>query len=181
MFLHSLNPFHILFNMISLWFFGTELEMRWGSRLFLGFYLFCGIGAGIFYVLALTGYGLIKGVEPATYMTPVVGASGAIFGLLLAYGVLFGERTIYFFGAFPIQARYFIMLMGAVELFSLLGNAEGGVANLAHVGGLVAGALFLFGWTRLQQLRWRRGSATRRNLKLVVNKDDSEDGPKFWN
>lgn len=181
MFLHAMNPFHILFNMMGLWFLGSELEMRWGSKLFLGYYLFTGIGAGLIYVLTLAIYGAVSGSVPASYATPVVGASGAVFGILLAYGVLFGDRMLYFFGAFPIKARYFVMIIAGVEVIMLLTNIGGGVANLAHLGGLVAGALFLVGWTRFQQLKWRKGSATRRNLKLVVNKDDSENGPKFWN
>jgi membrane associated rhomboid family serine protease len=183
MFLHATNPMHVLFNMISLWFFGSELEMRWGSRLFLGFYIFSGVGAAFIYVFTLAMWGLFKGAEPLAYMQPVVGASGAVFGILLAYGVLFGERMVYFFGAFPIQARYFVAIIGAIEVVSLIGNGtSGGVANLAHLGGLVSGAAFLFGWTRLQQLKWRKGGASRRNLKLVVNKDTkSDDGPKYWN
>jgi membrane associated rhomboid family serine protease len=183
MFLHALNPMHVLFNMISLWFFGSELEMRWGSKLFLAFYLFSGVGAGLIYVFGLAVAGAVKGGPPIAYMQPVVGASGAVFGILLAYAVLFGERMVYFFGAFPIQARYFVAIIGAIEVVSLISaGSGGGIANLAHLGGLISGALFLLGWTRFQQLKWRKGGATRRNLKLVVNRDDnSKDEPKYWN
>lgn len=183
MFLHALNPMHVLFNMLSLWFFGSELEMRWGSKLFFTYYLVCGVGAGLFYVFGISVYGLIQGREPSVYMEPVIGASGAVFGLLLAYGVLFGERFIYFFGAFPIKAKFFVLIIGVVELISLLGSGlNGAVANLAHLGGIISGALFLFCWTRLQQNRWRKGGSSRRNLKLVVNKQDTpSDGPRYWN
>lgn len=183
MFLHAVNPMHVLFNMLSLYFFGTELEMRWGSRLFLTYFLVCGVGAGVFYVFGISIYGLVKGVEPMAYAEPVIGASGAVFGILLAYGVLFGERTIYFFGAFPIKAKYFVMIIGGFELVNLMGSGvNSGVANLAHLGGIITGALFLVGWTRFQQTRFRKGGATRRNLKLVVNKDSKSDsGPRYWN
>jgi len=182
MFLHSTNPFHILFNMLSLWFFGSELEMRWGTRLFITYYVFCGVGAGLIYMLGISVWAVVHGVPAGVFTSPVVGASGAIFGILLAYGVLFGDRIVYFWFAFPIKARYFMMIIAGIEVFTLISNGLGsGIANLAHLGGLVSGALFLFGWTRLQQLKWRKGSATRRNLKLVVNKDDSENGPRYWN
>lgn len=183
MFLHSVNPMHVLFNMLSLWFFGSELEMRWGSRIFFLYYLLSGVGAGLIYVFGLAIVGLTQGSVPMAYMQPVLGASGAVFGILLAYGVLFGDRMVYFFGVFPIQARYFVMVIGLIEVVSLLGSGfSGGIANLAHLGGLLSGALLLFGWTRYQQVKWRKTSTTRRNLKLVVNKDsDDQNGPKYWN
>jgi len=182
MFLHALNPMHVLFNMLSLWFFGSELELRWGSRLFLIYYLFSGVGAGLIYVIGLAAVGIAQGVEPMAYNQPVVGASGAVFGILLAYGVLFGDRVVYFFGAFPMQARVFVGIIALIEIISLLGSGfSGAIANLAHLGGFVSGAIFLFGWTRFQQAKWRKGGLSRRNLKLIVNKDDNPDGPKYWN
>jgi membrane associated rhomboid family serine protease len=183
MFLHAVNPFHVLFNMLSLYFFGTELETRWGGRLFLTYFLVCGVGAALFYVFGISVYGLIKGNEPMAYVEPVIGASGAVFGIMLAYGVLFGERIIYFFSAFPIKAKYFVMIIGGFELINLLASGvNSGVATLAHLGGIITGALFLVGWTRFQQSRFRKGGATRRKLKLVVNKDSKSDsGPRYWN
>ncbi|MBY0313920.1 MAG: rhomboid family intramembrane serine protease [Bdellovibrionales bacterium] len=181
-FLHAVeNPMHILFNMLSLWFFGSELEQRWGSRFFFIYYMVCGIGAGFIYLAGMVIVGLSKGAIPMGYSVPVVGASGAIFGLLLAYGILFGDRMIYFFGAFPIKAKYFVMIIGVVEIFGLLGSGTGSpVANLAHIGGLITGFIFLWFWTRYQQGKWRKQSVARRNLKLVVNRDKNED-PKYWN
>lgn len=185
MFLHATSPMHVLFNMISLWFFGSELELRWGSRFFLIYYLVTGVGAAVIYLIGMITIGLIQGHAPLGYGSPVVGASGAIFGILLAYGILFGERMIYFFGVFPLKAKHFVLMIGAFELISLLNAGTGSsVANLAHLGGLITGALFLWGWTRFQQRRWRKGG-TRRNLRLVVNKSDKDkepgDGPKYWN
>lgn len=182
MFLHALNPMHVLFNMMSLWFFGTELEARWGQRLFLIYYFFTGIGAALFYLFGVAMVGMIKGMAPIVYTQPVVGASGAVFGILLAYGLLFGDRTVYFFGAFPILAKYFVAIIGAIEVFSLMSNGlTGAIANLAHIGGLVAGMIFLFVYTRFQQGRWRKkGGDVRRKLKLVVNREDPKE-PKYWN
>lgn len=189
MFFHSTNLFHVMLNMISLWFFGSELEYRWGWKQFLYYYLICGSGAGFIYLLAVLIIGLVSGTAPAVYSIPVLGASGAVFGILLAYGILFGDRVIYFFGVFPMKARYFLMLIGGIEVVSLISDGMGGseVANMAHIGGLLTGYIYLVLWTRWQQRRWRsgKGSKARRGLRLVVNnsetKKDSGDGPKYWN
>lgn len=190
MFFHAPdNIFHVLLNMVSLWFFGSELEYRWGWRAFLKYYLICGVGAAVIYFIAVIAYQLIAGQETLVYNVPVLGASGAVFGVLLAYGILFGDRIIYFFGVFPMKARFFIMLIGGIEVVSLVSSGLGGsqVANMAHIGGLMTGYLYLLFWTRWQQKLWRgdRKSKARRNLRLVVNntekKDESNDGPKYWN
>ena len=116
----------------------------------------------------------------------MVGASGAVFGLLLAYGMIFGERIVYLV-FFPMRAKYYVMILGAVEAATLLNNGgRSNVANLAHLGGIAAGYLFLQGYTRFQQSRWRKQSSKRsgRGLRLVVNngkKDEEKDGPKYWN
>lgn len=186
MFLHSRNVFHIVFNMLLLWWLGSELEQRWGSRFFLAYYLVSGFGAGILYTFITMAYALIMG--PTSVLTvPVVGASGAVFGLMLAYGIIFGERIVYFMMVFPMRAKYFVMILGAVEVATLMNNGIGGgqVANLAHLGGLASGFLFLQGYTRFQQRRWRKQSDRRgRGLKLVVNndkKDEKGGGPRYWN
>ena len=185
MFLHSSgNISHILFNMLSLWWFGAELEQRWGPRFFLSYYLVCGVGAGVIYSVGTLIYGLATG-NPAPMMIPLVGASGAVFGLLLAYGLLFGERMIFFMMLFPMKARYFTMIIGAIELVTLLDSGmNSSVANLAHLGGIVVGFLYLTFIARWRQQR-KAGEATKRGrrLKLVVNNDrkPSETGPKYWN
>jgi membrane associated rhomboid family serine protease len=192
MFLHSANPFHILFNMLLLWWLGGELEQRWGSRFFTLFYMVSGIGAGLLYILAVGVHGWIFGNLTPAWTIPVVGASGAIFGLMLAYGIIFGERVVYFMMLFPMRAKYFVMILGAVEVVTLLNSGINGgdVANLAHVGGLISGFVFLRIYTALQQRKWRKGGGAKargRGLKLVVNNDGKKDdggggdGPKYWN
>lgn len=184
MFLHALNPMHVLFNMLSLWFFGSELEMRWGTRQFLTYYVVTGVGAAVIYILGVQIFGMITGAEPGVYRQPVVGASGAIFAILLAYGILFGDRQIYMFGAFPMPAKYFVCIIGLIEVVSLsTSGLTSGVANLAHLGGLVSGFIYLMLWTRFNQFKWRKTGETRRNLKLVVNHDKKDDkgDPKYWN
>lgn len=187
MFLHSSSVFHILFNMLLLWWLGGELEQRWGSRFFLAYYLVSGIGAAIIYTLVVFLVSLFNNGAVLVWTVPVMGASGAIFGLMLAYGVIFGERVVYFMMLFPMRAKYFTMILGAVEVVTLLNNGLGGgeVANLAHIGGLVAGFLFLQVYTRFQQSKWRKQSGKRgRGLRLVVDNDkkkDDKDGPRYWN
>jgi membrane associated rhomboid family serine protease len=207
-FLHSNNVFHIVFNMLLLWWLGSELESRWGSKLFLAFYLVSGTGAGVLYVFAIALNGYLTGTLSG-FTTPVVGASGAVFGLMLAYGVLFGERIVYFMMVFPMRAKWFVVILGAVEVATLLNSGIGGSqeANLAHLGGIASGYAFLKVYTWWQQRRWRNKSPKRgRGLKLVVDNDrKSEDdsggddpggggsgggtgkggpknnGPKYWN
>jgi membrane associated rhomboid family serine protease len=185
-FVHSFNPFHILFNMLLLWWLGSELESRWGSKLFLSYYLASGIGAGLIYLVVLWVWSLSTGSISPAWTTPVVGASGAVFGLMLAYGILFGERIVYFLMVFPMRAKWFVMILGAVEVATILNSGIGGSgeANLAHLGGLASGFLFLRAYTWWKQRNWRkRGGGGRRGpgLKLVVNNDKSDgDGPKYW-
>jgi len=141
MFLHSTRSiFHILFNMLALWMFGTELERIWGTRYFLKFYFVTGIGAGILTVLfSLLPFGF---AEQLYYSGIVIGASGAIYGLLLAYALYFPDRPIYMYLLFPIPAKVFVAIMGAIAFFSSIGDA-GGVANATHLGGLAVGYVFL--------------------------------------
>lgn len=185
MFLHSSSVFHVLFNMLILWMFGSELEMRWGGKFFLTYYLVCGVGAAVLYTICILAYYFISG-NYVPLMAPVVGASGAVFGLLLAYGIIFGERVIYFMMIFPMKAKYFAMILGAVELLTLMSSGfSGQVANLAHLGGIVSGFLFLTFWTRWKTKSVRKSTQKRgRKLKLVVNNDkpgSDGDGPKYWN
>ncbi|PIU01185.1 MAG: rhomboid family intramembrane serine protease [Bdellovibrionales bacterium CG10_big_fil_rev_8_21_14_0_10_45_34] len=188
MFLHSLNPMHILFNMLMLWWMGSELETRWGSKFFLLYYFVCGIGAGVIYSIIALAVVLLGGGASAL-IVPVIGASGALFGLLLAYGVLFGERIVYFMFVFPMRAKYFVIILGAVELLFLINNGVGnsGVANLAHLGGLVTGYLFMIFWTRWQRKRRVKSGASKSagHLELIVNNERKNNNgsrdPRFWN
>lgn len=143
MFLHSRESFfHILFNMLSLWMFGVELERMWGSRYFLKFYFVCGVGAAL--TTVLLSFAPFS-VFDSLYTSLTVGASGAIFGVLLAYGLYFPHRPILIYFLFPVPARYFVMIMGAISLLSSLGDAGGGIAHTTHLGGLVAGYIYLKG------------------------------------
>lgn len=183
MFLHSMQVTHILFNMLMLWFFGAELEQRWGSRFFLIYYLVSGVGAAILYCVGVWGYALATGSQTGL-IVPVVGASGAVFGLLLAQGMIFAERIIYFFMLFPMKIKYFVALMGVVQLASLMTSSVSGgeVAYLAHLGGLVSGYICLKfkGWIDRNELK-KKTKSKGRNLRLVVNNEKSDKPPKYWN
>lgn len=191
MFLHSTSDkLHIVFNMLMLWMIGSELEMLWGSKYFLFYYVMCGLGAGVFYTLSMLVYAYVYNGTPLGLLTPVVGASGAIFGLLLAYGRLFSDRVMSFMMIFPMPAKYFVLLLGVIQFLFLMGNtpAGGDVAYLAHLAGLLSGFLLL---------KWKDWSSQRhlskkkvRNLRLVVdngkpddpnNPNNNQKGPKYWN
>ena len=146
MFLHG-GLFHLLFNMLALWMFGVELERTWGTKFFTKYYVICGLGAA-----AAT---LVMGFMPGTfgdqlYYSLTIGASGAVYGILLAYALYFPHRPILLFLLFPIPARYFVMIIGAISLWSSV-DGPGGVAHTAHLGGLVTGYLYLKG-TRVHLL-----------------------------
>jgi membrane associated rhomboid family serine protease len=163
--------FHLLFNMLMLWMFGGELERYWGSPAFLRYYLVCGIGAGI---LAIP-YSYLVGSAGI----PIVGASGAIFGLFMAYGIVFAERTILFMLLFPMKARTMAMIMFGVTFFYTLTQPRGGVAHIAHLGGAVVGYLYLKRAWRVgafyRDLRWK---LQRRRFKVM--QQDNGDGPDRW-
>jgi membrane associated rhomboid family serine protease len=164
MFLHD-GIFHILFNMLALWMFGVELERMWGSRYFLKYYFVCGLGAAAtMLVLSLVPVG---GLD-ALYYSLTVGASGAIYGILLAFALYFPHRPILMFFVFPVPARYAVMIMGGIALLSSMGG-PGGVAHGAHLGGLIAGYLYLRGkrlhlLSEIQYrfLKWRINRSKRR-------------------
>jgi membrane associated rhomboid family serine protease len=135
LFLHSaVSPWHILFNMLALWMFGSEIEQTWGTRRFLKYYMICGIGAGVSVVL------IAYLVGNSGLLT--IGASGAIYGLLLAYGLMFPDRTVFLL-IFPIKAKYLVMIMGALAFYFSITGGNSGVSNVAHLGGLVIGYLYL--------------------------------------
>jgi membrane associated rhomboid family serine protease len=161
MFLHG-GLFHILFNMLALWMFGTELEQRWGTRYFLRFYFMTGIGAGLLTVL----FSLLPlDAAQDVYYSNVIGASGAIYGLLLAYGLYFPDRPIYMYLVFPIPARYFVLIMGAIAFYLSISGGGGGVANATHLGGLLVAYLLIKG-TRLHPM----AEVKYRFLKWKINR-----------
>lgn len=138
MFLHG-GLFHLLFNMLALWMIGAELERIWGTRYFLKFYFVTGIGAGALTVL----FSLLPvGFAAQLYDARIIGASGAIYGLLLAYALYFPDRPIYMYFLFPIRAKYFVMILGAIQLYASLAIMSG-VASATHLFGLLVGYLML--------------------------------------
>jgi len=142
MFLHY-DPWHLIFNMFALWMFGSSVEEAWGPREFLKFYFFTGIMAGLMSLLVSIGQNVIT-----------IGASGAIFGILVAFGMAFPDRIILAFFFFPMRARNFVLLFAALELWMTLeaGPHAGGVARFAHLGGMLFGYLYLKFGDRVQ--RW---------------------------
>ena len=139
MFLHG-GIFHILFNMLALWMFGAELEHIWGTRYFLKFYFATGIGAGVLTVLfSLLPFGFAQEV----HYSVVIGASGAIYALLLAYALYFPDRPILMI-VFWVPAKICVMILAAIALVASI-TEVGGVANATHLGGLVVGYAFLKG------------------------------------
>ncbi len=135
LFLHQ-GFFHITLNMLWLWWFGADLESDWGTRKFLRYYFCCGIGAGICVVLA--NYFLPWG-DPGSR---TIGSSGAIFGILLAYAVMYPTRTILWAFLIPIQVKYFVLIAG-VASFMMSFNVNSGVSEFAHLGGMLFGYIFL--------------------------------------
>jgi rhomboid family protein len=136
MFLHG-GVSHILFNMLFLWMFGVELERMWGTRNFLKYYFVTGVAAALTTIVVsfvpLFGLGSL-------YVARTVGASGAVVAVLLAYGLYFPNREILFYGIFPIRVKYFLMILAAISLFT-----AGNIAHSTHIGGAVAGYLYLKG------------------------------------
>lgn len=185
MFFHSISPFHIFFNGLMLWFFGSELEKHWGERFFSVYFFVCGVGAALIYCIGVAFYALISSNQ-TPMMIPVLGASGALFGLLVAYGIVFSERVIYFMGLFPMKAKYFAMVAAALDLSSLLTTGFSGteVAYLCHIGGALVGFLFLWGHTRMKLSKTKsKLKKSTGSLRLVVDNEKlkKEDGPKYWN
>lgn len=131
MFLHG-GLFHLLFNMLALFMFGCEMERHWGSQRFLRYYLITGIGAGLCVFLT-----------PSAYFLPTLGASGAIYAVLLAYGLTFPDRIIYMYMIFPLPAKYFVMIIGGIAFLSALSAGNSGISNVAHLGGMVFGYLYM--------------------------------------
>ena len=135
LFLHDLGSiWHILFNMLTLWMFGAPIEETWGTRRFVTYYFVCGIGAGICVVLVNLAFG-----NP---YQRVIGASGAIYGLLLAFGMLFPNQTVLMSFLFPIKAKYMVMIFGAIAFLSSFQTGST-VSNLAHLGGMIFGFIYM--------------------------------------
>lgn len=169
MFLHG-GIDHLLFNMLALWMFGSALENHWGAKRFLKFYIICGLGAGLLHLGVL--YFEMKPAwdyiskfplkEQATVIyennivvmdrainAATVGASGAIFGCLAAFGYLFPNTLIYIYFLFPIKAKWFVIIYGVLELTLAVRNSAGdNVAHFAHLGGAITGFIIIYSWNK---------------------------------
>jgi membrane associated rhomboid family serine protease len=141
---------HLFWNMFVLWMFGMEIENYWGKREFYKFYFITGIGSG-----------LITLLFSANSQIPVVGASGAIYGVLVAFAMLFPERQIYFYFLIPIKAKFFVAIMVVITFFSTLAPGTSNVSHLTHLGGLAIGYLYLSRYKLVAKLRRQTGSVNR--------------------
>jgi membrane associated rhomboid family serine protease len=140
MFLHG-NLLHLFFNLLALWMFGGELEQRWGKKVFLQYYIFSGIGAGVFIAImnfiVFTQYG---------YAPVTIGASGAIYGILLAYGMTWPNREVLLYFLFPIKIKYLVIAFGLMEFIGTISSATGSggtISHIGHIGGLISGFIFI--------------------------------------
>ena len=139
MFMHA-NPTHLLFNMFGLFMFGSAVENFWGPKRFLFYYLFCGFGAAIAQLV-------VMGTDGGS--GAMLGASGAVFGLLAAFGMLYPNQIIMLlFPPIPMKAKYFVLIYGAIELFAGFGKVNDGIAHLAHLGGAIFGFLLILYWRK---------------------------------
>lgn len=190
-FLHA-DPLHLVLNMMMLAFVASDLEFKWGRKRFLMFYFFCAVMAGLLYLLLQLWVWQGSGLD-----TPMVGASGAIYGCLMAYGILFGERTLLFMMLFPMKAKHFIWVLAGVEFLSTVFSGRGGLSSAAHVGGMLAGLGYLWVQARLQiagrknntKKTSQKGAgkslipSKKKHLKLVVDndaEDDRDPNDKTW-
>jgi membrane associated rhomboid family serine protease len=137
-FYSSVGISHILLNMLGLWVFGRELEQAWGKTKFLRYYFITGIGSG------LITYFFQMGSD-----NPVIGASGAVYGILLAYGISYPNRMLYIWGLIPVRSMWLVIIMGSIAFFGLLGNADG-ISHVTHISGMLIGYVLL-----KKKWRWR--------------------------
>jgi membrane associated rhomboid family serine protease len=140
MFIHG-GWFHIIFNLLALWMFAGELEEEWGSRSFLKYYIFSGLGAGFFIAILNAWLYMRYGLD-----FPTVGASGALYALLLAYGIKWPNREVLLWFILPIKMKYLLAAFGLIEFFGTLNSAAGrmgSVSHIGHMGGLIAGFILL--------------------------------------
>ncbi len=135
---------HLFFNMFALWMFGVPIERAWGSRRFGVYYFVCVAGAGLTQLLVVTLSGSVY---------PTVGASGGVFGILLAFGMMFPNTPIYLYFLFPIKAKWLVIGYGLLELWAGVTGTQAGVANFAHLGGMLFGFLLIQYWRG--KLPWR--------------------------
>ncbi len=160
MFLHG-DFMHLFGNMLVLFFFGPPLESKWGSDEFIKYYMICGMG-GVFLSLFFVSYSII-------------GASAAVYGVMMAFAMAWPDAPIYFWGIFPIKAKYLVAFFFLITFTSAFGGAAGGVAHFAHLGGFITGFLYLkTDWTAAQQIQ-KMSRAARSRRFAIVPRDDKEE------
>ena len=155
---------HIFFNMFVLWMFGKDLEMQWGKNEFLLFYFTCGIGAGLMTVLF-----------SINSIVPIVGASGAIYGLLVAYGFTYPNRMVYLYGLFPLKVKYMVLGLGVIAFFASLSANQSNVSHITHLSGMIIGVLyiyFIFNWKNIKMEYYR---LRLKNLKQKTSAQNDEE------
>jgi membrane associated rhomboid family serine protease len=177
MFLHG-GFMHILFNMLAMWMFGRDLEATWGRQRFLRFYFFCGIGAGVCVVLVNFLVGSSN--------TRTIGASGAVYAILLASGMLWPDRIVYFNFLFPIKMKYLVMIYGGIAFLGSM-DLNSGVSNVAHLGGMLFAFAFLktpmvrgfdpIAAAREQYRTWRL-ARNKRKFQVYMRKHGSNRDPR---
>lgn len=179
LFLHG-GVGHLLINMLTLWMFGITLERDWGTRRFLKYYFLCGVGAGLCDVAVNAALG--------NWFTRTIGASGAIYGLLLAFGVLYPNQTVLMNFLFPIKAKYFVMIYGAIALLSAISANNNGVSDVAHLGGMIFGLFYLKvkpRWLHLGDLHYRykqwKVQRAKRKFQVYMRKHQGGDRDRWVN
>ena len=185
LFLHNVSDiWHILLNMFMLWMFGRELELVWGRDRFLRYYFLTGVGAGILNVVVRT----VPALWNHQYsFVPTIGASGAIFGVLIACAILFPDRKAYLFPIpVAIKMKWIVAIMATLTFFGTLGLGEGSVSHLCHLGGMAIGYLYLRRDSYLYRLRnevsdWRY-ERNRKKFEVYINKhkNDPPSRPDRW-
>jgi len=155
---------HIFMNMFVLWMFGSEIESALGKKEFYKFYVITGVGSG-----------LITLLFSLNSTTPVVGASGAIYAVLVAFAMMYPNRLIYFYFLIPIKAKYFVLFMGAITFFSSFSQGAGGISHLTHLGGIIIGYIYLNKRSFVSNIRFRMPRIPIKNpFKNIVRKVDKK-------
>jgi membrane associated rhomboid family serine protease len=163
MFLHG-GFFHLLLNMFVLWTFGREIENTWGSLSFLWYYAICGLGGAVLNVL----------LSPHS-TAPSIGASGAIYGVLVAFAVLFPQAVVYLYFVIPLRAKQMVILFAALEFLAGFSGTPSGVANLAHLGGMATGFLYL----KSGYYRWRLSLFPKKFGRWFRERSEQKNEVKF--
>jgi membrane associated rhomboid family serine protease len=173
MFLHG-GFWHIFLNMYGVMLFGTPIEHLWGTKKFLIYYFFTGIGAGI--TIFVVNYFIIGGTD---IFIPTIGASGALFGLLLAFGILFPNVELLIFFVLPVKAKYLVFMYGAIELISQISGGNSGISHLGHLGGLLFGLIF-FAIAKKRGLQFSAKKMKAKMDKEIIERDKifNNDGKK---